>query len=100
MHRLEHGDGGILDLDDMLCDVVDDKDRVSSTVSNRTKRHADLQGIFYFLMLFFYLPQCKVLAPLLIPVALLLVWCLIASELGVMCMKGWHRSKGFTDMCF
>lgn len=29
MHRLEHGDGGILDPDDMLCDVVDDKDRVS-----------------------------------------------------------------------
>ena len=30
MHRLEHGDGGILDLDDTLCDVADDKDRVSS----------------------------------------------------------------------
>lgn len=29
VHRLEHGDGGILDVDDMLCDVVDDKDRVS-----------------------------------------------------------------------
>lgn len=29
MHRLEHGDGGILDLDDVLCDVADDKDRVS-----------------------------------------------------------------------
>ncbi|XP_026148084.1 partitioning defective 3 homolog isoform X2 [Mastacembelus armatus] len=27
VHRLEHRDGGILDLDDMLCDVVDDKDR-------------------------------------------------------------------------
>ncbi|KAF6727983.1 Partitioning defective 3-like [Oryzias melastigma] len=27
VHRLEHGDGGILDPDDMLCDVVDDKDR-------------------------------------------------------------------------
>uniref|UniRef100_A0A3Q3EI71 Par-3 family cell polarity regulator n=1 Tax=Labrus bergylta TaxID=56723 RepID=A0A3Q3EI71_9LABR len=27
VHRLEH-DGGILDLDDMLCDVVDDKDRL------------------------------------------------------------------------
>lgn len=33
VHRLEHGDGGILDLDDMLCDVVDDKDRVSQSVS-------------------------------------------------------------------
>uniref|UniRef100_A0A7N8XSP5 Par-3 family cell polarity regulator n=1 Tax=Mastacembelus armatus TaxID=205130 RepID=A0A7N8XSP5_9TELE len=28
VHRLEHRDGGILDLDDMLCDVVDDKDRL------------------------------------------------------------------------
>ncbi|XP_054893280.1 partitioning defective 3 homolog isoform X3 [Poeciliopsis prolifica] len=28
VHRLEHGDGGILDLDDMLCDVVDDKDKL------------------------------------------------------------------------
>ncbi|KAK3571715.1 hypothetical protein QTP86_017855, partial [Hemibagrus guttatus] len=27
VHRLEHGDGGILDLDDVLCDVADDKDR-------------------------------------------------------------------------
>lgn len=26
---MEHGDGGILDLDDILCDVADDKDRVS-----------------------------------------------------------------------
>lgn len=26
---MEHGDGGILDLDDVLCDVADDKDRVS-----------------------------------------------------------------------
>lgn len=31
VHRLEHGDGGILDLDDTLCDVADDKDRVSSS---------------------------------------------------------------------
>lgn len=29
VHRLEHSDGGILDLDDVLCDVADDKDRVS-----------------------------------------------------------------------
>ncbi|XP_056155039.1 partitioning defective 3 homolog [Lampris incognitus] len=28
VHRLEHGDGGILDLDDILCDVADDKDRL------------------------------------------------------------------------
>lgn len=28
VHRLEHSDGGILDLDDVLCDVADDKDRV------------------------------------------------------------------------
>ncbi|KAF3857864.1 hypothetical protein F7725_011065 [Dissostichus mawsoni] len=29
VHRLEHSDGGILDLDDVLCDVVDDKDRLN-----------------------------------------------------------------------
>lgn len=34
MHRLEHGDGGILDLDDILCDVADDKDRVSSRLGS------------------------------------------------------------------
>lgn len=28
VHRVEHSDGGILDLDDVLCDVADDKDRV------------------------------------------------------------------------
>ncbi|XP_037135849.1 partitioning defective 3 homolog isoform X4 [Syngnathus acus] len=28
VHRLEHRDGGILDLDDVLSDVVDDKDRL------------------------------------------------------------------------
>ncbi|XP_054621187.1 partitioning defective 3 homolog isoform X2 [Dunckerocampus dactyliophorus] len=28
VHRLEHRDGGILDLDDVLCDVADDKDRL------------------------------------------------------------------------
>lgn len=28
VHRLEHSDGGILDLDDTLCDVADDKDRL------------------------------------------------------------------------
>ncbi|XP_016375071.1 partitioning defective 3 homolog [Sinocyclocheilus rhinocerous] len=28
VNRLEHGDGGILDLDDVLCDVADDKDRL------------------------------------------------------------------------
>nr|XP_057915313.1 partitioning defective 3 homolog isoform X2 [Doryrhamphus excisus] len=28
VHRLEHRDGGILDSDDVLCDVADDKDRL------------------------------------------------------------------------
>lgn len=32
VHRLEHSDGGILDLDDVLCDVADDKDRVSDQI--------------------------------------------------------------------
>lgn len=34
VYRLEHGDGGILDLDDVLCDVADDKDRVSHAFSH------------------------------------------------------------------
>lgn len=37
VHRLEHGDGGILDLDDILCDVADDKDRVSSSPGKRLR---------------------------------------------------------------
>lgn len=28
MYCLEYGDGGILDFDDIFCDVVDDKDRL------------------------------------------------------------------------
>lgn len=60
VHRLEHGDGGILDLDDMLCDVVDDKDRVSQCVC-----------IFYS---FVYYPQTfPVLPPLLILIHIFLV---------------------------
>lgn len=35
VHRLEHGDGGILDLDDVLCDVADDKDRVSEPIQEK-----------------------------------------------------------------
>lgn len=46
VHRLEHGDGGILDLDDVLCDVADDKDRVS-----------DVQGMFLQNPLNFFLPE-------------------------------------------
>ena len=39
VHRLEHGgDGGILDLDDVLCDVADDKDRVIDR-ETRTQTH-------------------------------------------------------------
>ncbi|KAJ3611334.1 hypothetical protein NHX12_021350 [Muraenolepis orangiensis] len=34
VHRLEHGDGGILDLDDVLCDVVDDKDRTFAALTH------------------------------------------------------------------
>lgn len=39
MHRLEHGDGGILDLDDTLCDVADDKDRVSLSPGKPFRMH-------------------------------------------------------------
>lgn len=50
VHRLEHGDGGILDLDDMLCDVVDDKDRVRQRVHGihvciNPERFTDMQII-------------------------------------------------------
>jgi len=34
VYRLEHGDGGILDLDDVLSDVADDKDRVRHAFSH------------------------------------------------------------------
>lgn len=36
VHRLEHSDGGILDSDDILRDVADDKDRVSINISKKT----------------------------------------------------------------
>ncbi|KAL1249053.1 hypothetical protein QQF64_022371 [Cirrhinus molitorella] len=36
VNRLEHGDGGILDLDDVLCDVADDKDREVSVFMDST----------------------------------------------------------------
>lgn len=38
VHRLEHSDGGILDLDDVLCDVADDKDRVSDGLQKNRQR--------------------------------------------------------------
>ncbi|XP_051971190.1 partitioning defective 3 homolog isoform X3 [Xyrauchen texanus] len=39
VHRLEHGDGGILDLDDVLCDVVDDKDRLVAVYEEQDPHH-------------------------------------------------------------
>nr|XP_057936483.1 par-3 family cell polarity regulator alpha, b isoform X3 [Doryrhamphus excisus] len=39
VHRLEHGDGGILDLDDMLCDVADDKDRLIAVYDEQEPHH-------------------------------------------------------------
>uniref|UniRef100_A0A671YTW3 Par-3 family cell polarity regulator n=1 Tax=Sparus aurata TaxID=8175 RepID=A0A671YTW3_SPAAU len=48
VHRLEHGDGGILDQDDMLCDVVDDKDRVSQSWSETVIKRGACGRIFYF----------------------------------------------------
>lgn len=44
MHRLEHGDGGILDFDDTLCDVADDKDRVSSNPGKPCRMHLVKKG--------------------------------------------------------
>lgn len=39
VHRLEHGDGGILDLDDILCDVADDKDRLVAVYEEQDPHH-------------------------------------------------------------
>ncbi|XP_034064365.1 partitioning defective 3 homolog [Gymnodraco acuticeps] len=39
VHRLEHSDGGILDLDDVLCDVVDDKDRLIAVYEEQEPHH-------------------------------------------------------------
>nr|XP_033787404.1 partitioning defective 3 homolog isoform X1 [Geotrypetes seraphini] len=39
VHRLEHGDGGILDLDDVLCDVADDKDRLVAIFDEQEPHH-------------------------------------------------------------
>ncbi|ERE80930.1 putative partitioning defective 3 like protein [Cricetulus griseus] len=40
VHRLEHGDGGILDLDDILCDVADDKDRLEGSLVLQHHNHS------------------------------------------------------------
>ncbi|CAL9689573.1 unnamed protein product [Knipowitschia caucasica] len=39
VHRLEHSDGGILDLDDVLCDVADDKDKLVAVFSEQEPHH-------------------------------------------------------------
>ncbi|XP_058875423.1 partitioning defective 3 homolog isoform X1 [Acipenser ruthenus] len=39
VHRLEHSDGGILDLDDVLCDVADDKDRLVAVYDEQDPHH-------------------------------------------------------------
>ncbi|XP_042328306.1 LOW QUALITY PROTEIN: partitioning defective 3 homolog [Sceloporus undulatus] len=39
VHRLEHGDGGILDRDDILCDVADDKDRLVAIFDEQDPHH-------------------------------------------------------------
>uniref|UniRef100_H3CRB3 Par-3 family cell polarity regulator alpha, b n=1 Tax=Tetraodon nigroviridis TaxID=99883 RepID=H3CRB3_TETNG len=39
VHRLEHSDGGILDLDDVLCDVADDKDRLVAVYEEQEPHH-------------------------------------------------------------
>lgn len=53
VHRLEHGDGGILDLDDILCDVADDKDRVSTNgyeSSVAQNAHLHITGVCFLHM--------------------------------------------------
>ncbi|XP_072364430.1 partitioning defective 3 homolog isoform X4 [Scyliorhinus torazame] len=39
VHRLEHSDGGILDLDDILSDVADDKDRLVAIFEEQEPHH-------------------------------------------------------------
>ncbi|XP_078234669.1 partitioning defective 3 homolog isoform X11 [Pogona vitticeps] len=39
VHRLEHSDGGILDCDDILCDVADDKDRLVAVFDEQDPHH-------------------------------------------------------------
>ncbi|XP_067870830.1 partitioning defective 3 homolog isoform X4 [Heterodontus francisci] len=39
VHRLEHSDGGILDLDDILSDVADDKDRLVAIFDEQDPHH-------------------------------------------------------------
>ncbi|XP_077159676.1 partitioning defective 3 homolog isoform X2 [Paroedura picta] len=39
VHRLEHSDGGILDRDDILCDVADDKDRLVAVFDEQDPHH-------------------------------------------------------------
>ncbi|KAG7455243.1 hypothetical protein MATL_G00254540 [Megalops atlanticus] len=39
VHHLEHGDGGILDADDVLCDVADDKDRLVAVYDEQDPHH-------------------------------------------------------------
>ncbi|KAJ8268703.1 hypothetical protein COCON_G00138750 [Conger conger] len=39
VHRLEHGDGGILDVDDVLSDVADDKDRLVAVYDEQDPHH-------------------------------------------------------------
>uniref|UniRef100_UPI00398F8180 partitioning defective 3 homolog isoform X3 n=1 Tax=Pristiophorus japonicus TaxID=55135 RepID=UPI00398F8180 len=39
VHRLEHSDGGILDLDDILSDVADDKDRLVAIFEEQDPHH-------------------------------------------------------------
>ncbi|XP_039609498.1 partitioning defective 3 homolog isoform X2 [Polypterus senegalus] len=39
VHRLEHSEGGILDIDDVLCDVVDDKDRLVAVYDEQDPHH-------------------------------------------------------------
>ncbi|XP_078281511.1 partitioning defective 3 homolog isoform X2 [Rhinoraja longicauda] len=39
VHRLEHSDGGILDLDDILSDVADDKDRLVAVFEEQDPHH-------------------------------------------------------------
>lgn len=42
-HHVEYADGGILDPDDMLADLLEDKDKVRQTATDRQK-HKPIDG--------------------------------------------------------
>lgn len=92
VHRLEHSDGGILDLDDVLCDVADDKDRVSD--SRETWR--TWTWGFFFCLSISYLSFHVDLKSTNGPVRSLLL-SLRSSPFVSLLSEVWNRNEGSSD---